>query len=76
VGLETAMRGRICIPFGTTGGWLWDEDEDVDVDMDLGCTGYRPDDDVQDLPRSHRRTLPVPARQQAKFNSPSKPSLH
>ena len=22
------MRGRICIPFGTTGGWLWDEDED------------------------------------------------
>jgi hypothetical protein len=46
--------------------------------MDLGCTGmtgYRANDDVQELPRSHHRTLPVPARQQAKFNSPSKPSL-
>lgn len=46
---------------------------DVDMDMDLGVLAAAPT--MMYLLRSHCTTLPLPARRQAKFNSPSKPNL-
>jgi hypothetical protein len=63
-----AWRLRCAVEFASPLGplvsreWLWDEDKMWWMWIWIWvCTGYRPNDDVQDLPRSYRRSYTASA---------------